>query len=451
MDPPMDKPSSQPSIPRLSPGCPFLGLKEDAETHFSTPSLGNYCHKVDPSEPVNFDHQDRFCLSDDFVQCVVFSGDWQGMLPETIRGDGAPGLRSPELRKGVIVTQQLTDTDPDIEVEEAIAIDTPLPRLEKEEVNVRSRRPISDEQDSTDISDNLPWKRLHEEARSRYLETKPNRREKTIWAGLIVVASIVFLVSMWGLYNRFNELQTQTELSMLTARTLTAIVANEQQLLAEAATATQNAVLTSIKESTPTPTATQDEDSVLLAEALTATAQLAIMEEPTVDVCSELSGYPIEIVSGPHLTPRPGYIYQPGSPEPVIQASWVLKNPGTCSWEQVVLQDVTTGENTVPYISRDGEEIDLTNLEQAIDPEDEIEISIGFRLKDAETINREWLLLINGFNLFDQSHVVLKIDDWIIIQQATATPTKVAKPTSKPAKPTSTSGRVTEKPPTRAP
>jgi hypothetical protein len=447
MDPLTDKPSELQSFPRLSAGCPFLGLREDAETHFSTPSVGNYCHKVNPSEPVNFDHQENYCLSDLYLQCVVFSNEWKELLPDTIRGDGVPGSR-PSVQKTAIISSAAIDTG---EAQESKGADDIAEEQEFGEEFFLPSSSISqaDSQSIEDIKNNLPWKRLHEEARSRYLETKPNRRERYLWSGLIVIASIIFLVSIYGLFNRYSELQTQAELSMFSARTLTAIYAEEQSIIADAATATANALFF-IEDTTPTP-AIIEEDEVI-SDFMTATAQVEIQVNKPVDVCSELSSYPLVIVSGPHLTPRPGYIYQPDSPEPTIQASWIIKNPGECKWEQIVLQDVNTGENIVPFLKQNGIQLDLTDLEQVINPEEDVEVTIGFRVRDAETINREWLLLINGFNLFSQPHITLKIDDWIIIQQATATPTKqVVKPTSKPPKATATPGRVTEAPPTRSP
>lgn len=113
MDPSRNSSLSKSSSQRLSSGCPYLGLREDADTHFSTPSPGNYCHKVKPTEPIHLDHQERSCLVDAFPSCQVFAGEWHGSLPVGIRGIGSPGVRNTRPRPAVApVVKPLVLTSP---------------------------------------------------------------------------------------------------------------------------------------------------------------------------------------------------------------------------------------------------------------------------------------------------------------------------------------------------
>ncbi len=430
--------------PRLTAGCPFLGLIEDAETHFSTPSQGNYCHKVDPSESINFEHQESFCLSNQFNTCLIFLNDWEGDLPETIRGDGKPGQLHPvPLAK---VKQNEAGKDAGSNAKEIVS-ETRSPSKGMESTGKSGKR--------TETPDSLPWTRLHEEARSRYLDSKPRNKDRYIWAGLIVVASIIFLASLWGLYNRFGELQTQAELSMLSARTLAAVTADFQLTKEMNATATARALFF-LTEDTPTPTLTPEDSGESDPASLTETAQALAALENTVN-CSDIGSYSYELVSGPELSPRPGYVHLSSAPEPTIQAAWVIKNDGDCDWEQVVLKNSVTNESVVPILQREDIEVDLTDLQQVIKSGEEIEVIVRFKLNDAATVNRDWLLMVNGFSLFEHSHVVLKVDNWIFVQTITATPTtppkkppEKATPTPKPRS-TPTPGKATEPPPTREP
>jgi hypothetical protein len=122
----MDPNKEDSKVPNLSsqiyPGCPFLGVREDSETHFATSSPGNYCHKVNPPEPVLFDHQESFCLGGEFLSCPVFSNDWTGPLPTVIRGEGptAPKKRKAKVQPVAAVSAGLviTETDQKAEVSE---------------------------------------------------------------------------------------------------------------------------------------------------------------------------------------------------------------------------------------------------------------------------------------------------------------------------------------------
>ena len=65
--------------------CPFVGLKNDPETSFSYASKSNYCHKVQPPEPVSISYQESACLTAAYKRCPIYSPDWDGPLPVEIR------------------------------------------------------------------------------------------------------------------------------------------------------------------------------------------------------------------------------------------------------------------------------------------------------------------------------------------------------------------------------
>ncbi len=52
--------------------CPYLGLKTDPKTVLEFPSIGNHCHKAKPVAPVNAKHQEKYCLSTQYVDCPVY-------------------------------------------------------------------------------------------------------------------------------------------------------------------------------------------------------------------------------------------------------------------------------------------------------------------------------------------------------------------------------------------
>jgi hypothetical protein len=87
MDTPRDPHYTQPQ--RLD-SCPYLGSLEDPEIHFGYPTTGNSCFRVQPSEAVDINYQDRVCLTANYRQCPVFQNGWEGPLPKDIRRPDNP-------------------------------------------------------------------------------------------------------------------------------------------------------------------------------------------------------------------------------------------------------------------------------------------------------------------------------------------------------------------------
>lgn len=443
-----NEPEKQNSLPGLTHGCPFLGLRLDPETHFSSPSPGNYCQKVNPSEPIQISHQEIFCLGGKFEQCVVYRPDWKGALPITIRGDGQAGLKSSQNKAKIAASSVIVANETSDGILGSSMDSTGNPNMGKG--NSQQNKDLNGK--NKDDEAPVPWAKLYGEASQRYQESSGNstkRNEKVIWIVLLLIATVIFAASIWGVLGRVKKLRTATELSVLSARTVNAITASYETAVASQATSTANAIFLSggiAATKTLTPQEIEQQDTELPTDSV------AILEPTsTIVSCDDFTGYKVEIVSGPNLTPRPGYIYQEGLPEPTVLASWNLRNPGSCKWEQIVLQDTTTGENFVPLLFLDDKQIDLSNLDQAINPGEEFLLQINFKLKDVKSVNRDWIVILNGFPLIEQPHITLKVEDWISIIQAQTTPTKTSGGSSS-GKPTATSGpgRATEVPPTRA-
>jgi LysM repeat protein len=65
--------------------CPFLGLKDDPETHHAFPSPRNCCRRARPIEPVSLEHQSTHCLCMNYVRCSVLANSLSIPLPEELK------------------------------------------------------------------------------------------------------------------------------------------------------------------------------------------------------------------------------------------------------------------------------------------------------------------------------------------------------------------------------
>ncbi len=419
---PTQKPSHNHSASQsLSSGCPFLGLREDADTHFSTPSPGNYCHKVKPTEPIHLDHQERTCLIDAFPTCQVFQDGWQGPLPDGIRGIGSPGVRNTRPRPAAVPLVKpivLVPANNDEIIE--------LPKTEEIAMSATEPNPRGKANNPPGSPDSqAPWDKLYNEAKGNYQESTPKRKDRIIWSLLLVVATLILLVSVRGVFSRVLEFRSAAEESVLTARAVMAITATQNA--AEQVIATQTAQAALLVDATEEPSPTPDVNLEQTASAATAQAEAAATE-PVVS-CDDFSGYVVGILGGPELSPRQGYIYTQGDAAPPIQATWMVKNTGNCKWEQILVKDIVTEQILAPTLLRNGSPVDLSNFNQAINPGDEISIILSFNVKDALTIDRTWQFSINGFTLSEQPPLTLKVQDWVLVVQGTPSGTTV-KPTS---------------------
>ncbi|HNB54110.1 MAG TPA: LysM peptidoglycan-binding domain-containing protein [Anaerolineales bacterium] len=66
--------------------CPYLGIPDDATTHYTYPSRLNFCHMPERPSPIQFDHQQAFCLGIRHSECPVYRVQGLTTLPPSIRG-----------------------------------------------------------------------------------------------------------------------------------------------------------------------------------------------------------------------------------------------------------------------------------------------------------------------------------------------------------------------------
>ncbi len=76
--------------------CPYLGLKDDPNTALQFPSEGNFCHHAEPVAPVSRQHQQEFCLTENYTLCPVYQMAQKAPLPAAIL---APYVRRNRIRQ----------------------------------------------------------------------------------------------------------------------------------------------------------------------------------------------------------------------------------------------------------------------------------------------------------------------------------------------------------------
>jgi LysM repeat protein len=59
-----------------------MGLRDDPQTRFGFPNLGNYCHRIKPPGLVTTEYQQAWCLSKEFPDCAVYQGISKDQLPD---------------------------------------------------------------------------------------------------------------------------------------------------------------------------------------------------------------------------------------------------------------------------------------------------------------------------------------------------------------------------------
>jgi hypothetical protein len=407
-------------IPGLPSACPYLGLKGDVQSFFSTPNQGNYCHRVAPSRAVSFDQQTSYCLSGSFNDCEIFKNNLDNaseVLQDAVSASVFSNQEDPERGKGLAqgdeaLTGGEVETFPETKPMQRSATGS-TGGLDD------SGAPVEDSKES---SENVTWDKLHEEVKGRYQRVKPGKNKKFLLAALIGVALVTLLLAGFWLLGKVRGDRYQDDVAMLSSSIQVTVSGNDQNELLKTVTATQKsdsqmgAVLPS---ATPTPAERVPNDELLKNGTTTASP------EPTATLaesCSDQSGYKIEVVSGPDLTPKPGYIFRVGSPEPFFQASWLIKNTGKCDWQEIALQDMASGENLMPIIKRGDQIVDLAETDQVINSGEEIEIILRFRAKDAQSIDRSWGFILNQIYLSEQPILELEVEDWVTIVRETDQP-----------------------------
>jgi hypothetical protein len=123
-----------------------------------------------------------------------------------------------------------------------------------------------------------------------------------------------------------------------------------------------------------------------------------------------------EIVTGPQLDPPLGTtIKTTGSAE--AQASWTIRNSSNCQWESLRLYSISKGLSRNPTLIRNGSILEQKEGLFISSSGDFLTLSVTFRGDDAEKTTDEWILVINGFQLFSQPHLTLNVSKWVVVQR----------------------------------
>jgi len=146
---------------------------------------------------------------------------------------------------------------------------------------------------------------------------------------------------------------------------------------------------------------------------------------PTPLDCNDRTAYRYTIVSGPELSPAPGYVHILGTSPPVVRAGWTIRNDSLCRWRQLTLLAASDGSVTLPFLDVGDRIISAGDLATVapLEPGAQIKILLGFFASQARVVNEEWTLLVNGHELVNQPPLVLEVDNWIITRKPAPTPT----------------------------
>ena len=188
-----------------------------------------------------------------------------------------------------------------------------------------------------------------------------------------------------------------------TAQAIIQIASTQQAAAAQAGTSTAQALVTATYV-----------QLTALAQAATDTANDQAMKATSEAMrCRDVSAYTIEVSPEPELSPPPFSMYLTGSTTFDVTATWEVKNVGDCIWDQLVVEPLS-GDQEVVYTFWRGDEMVEVTPEQPVGEGEIIEIVLSFEILDARNINEEWALVANDLAFFEQPHLKLEIQDWII-------------------------------------
>jgi hypothetical protein len=135
------------------------------------------------------------------------------------------------------------------------------------------------------------------------------------------------------------------------------------------------------------------------------------------------------VITEPTLFPSPGTVYVIGDPLRTVQATWVVTNTGECPWERMTLYPLAGGEAVQPTLQREGEPA------VRVEPGERVEVALPFPIWAARDVDMEWVVATNGLFLFDQPHLQLAVERWMIVVTPTPTPGDTPTPTGMPQPP----------------
>ncbi len=267
----------------------------------------------------------------------------------------------------------------------------------------------------------------------------PFRRPLFIVVVVILVLSLtVLFMCSWYLNRHFEALEADRQ-ARATEQAIALVTGAAQTAEAQGATATAQAIELDRKAATAAAaqaaTATQQAinlQGTVTAEALlqaaTATKQAKDLRATAVaQGCAASDRYSLH-VGEPELFPKPGRMYVIGNPPFAVRATWEVTNTGECTWEEARLRPLGGGE-AIPVLEGEW-----------VEPGQVVEISVPFPFSGGGDVDRvrdvegEWILVVlnplgGDHVLFEQPHLSLKVEGWVVAGTPTPTPIPTSTPT----------------------
>ena len=282
------------------------------------------------------------------------------------------------------------------------------------------------------------WQQLYAWAEEQLKALKPPVRRGVLVA--VFAFSILLLVGgSFGLKEYYFEPLEATRQARATEQSIALVTGAAQTAEAQAATATAQAI--ELDRKAAATAAAQEtmaaQQAINLQGTATAQAllQAATATQQAIDLratavaqgCAASDRYSLH-VEEPTLFPKPGRMYVIGSPPFAVRAIWEVTNTGECAWEEVRLRPL-----------RGGEAISVLEGER-VEPGQVVEITVPFAFSGGGDVDRvrdvegEWILVVlnplgGDHVLFEQPHLTLMVEGWVIAATPTPTPTSTPTPT----------------------
>jgi len=400
--------------------CPYLGLRDDPHTYIGWAQPAHVCHHADPPQSINIYHQQRFCLNTRYTACDVYAEDWQGALPQEIRGEFDIGwgervvkINIGERKRGNAVAGRKAEMG-EPETQDAL-LSSLRDDYERESDNIEI--PID----------------------------SPPRKRNYLWY-LLPVLVVMLISGIWLTVRGYSQqrerqvsqrMMTLEALALVEGQTKTAQVKGTATAMTNTATASalQAVVIQAQTQTAEAENARLETEAAKLpistptAPPFTPTSGLEDDLTPTPEIfgdlasCDEAQAYQFDILSGPELEPPVGHKYVIGVNKPTVRATWRIVNRSPCEWREVNLYSLFSETTIVPYFRVGGELVLPKELgvETTIRPGEEVEILLGFNAETARNVTNEWLLVINGLRLVDGPRITIQVVNWVMGVQPTAT------------------------------
>jgi len=262
----------------------------------------------------------------------------------------------------------------------------------------------------------------------------------------VIVAFLILLGGGWAAdtyYFQPREIGRQAQATAHAEALLT---------LVQRTAAARNATAASVAQVTFTALAGRDATAIArdiaLASAATADAA-ALAGTATAQAealrCRDVRRYALAVAPEPNLSPPPGTLHVIGDPLGTVRATWVMTNAGECPWGSVALHPLAGGQALQPTLRQGDDTV------ARVDPGERVEVDLAFSAWEAGDMDVEWVVVVNGFPLFDRPHLRLAVERWMIVITPTPTPGSVSATAGTPQSIPGTGTPVSPPPATRPP